>query len=85
MRCEAPAAERCGMTDGQGVNLTEAFRSAKKGTWATLTIPLSCLAHSAGVPNLVSSPLVLDSSGEFGVSFDDIRWVQDPTASSCPQ
>jgi len=97
MRCEAPAGaansgtesaaavQRCGLAEGQGVDLTGTFRSAKKGVWATVTIPLSCLARSEGVPNLVSSPLVLDSSGEFAVSFDDIRWVRDPTVSSCPR
>jgi beta-glucosidase len=96
MGCEAPPGssasaaaaaqtQHCGMAPNQGADLTATFRSANKGSWATLTIPLSCLARSAGVANLVSSPLVLDTSGEFAVGFDEIRLVRDAPASGCPR
>jgi beta-glucosidase len=84
MRCEGTVAGRCGTGEGQGVDLTETFRSANEGSWATLTIPLSCLAPTAAA-NRVSAPLVLASSGQFGVSFDEVRWVRDLAVSACPR
>jgi hypothetical protein len=96
MRCEAPAGapnaasgstaasmRRCGMAEGEGVDLTQAFRSAHAGSWATLTIPLTCLRRTGGTLERVSAPLALESSGRLGVSFDDIRFVHDATAA-CP-
>lgn len=96
MRCEAaleapiPASgsaaaslRRCGMAEGEGVDLTESFRSARAGSWVTLTLPLTCLHRTGAVLELVSAPFALESSGRLGVSFDDIRFVRD-TAGTCP-
>jgi beta-glucosidase len=98
MRCEAPAGapnpasgsapasmRRCGMAEGEGVDLTQSFRSAHAGTWATLTIPLACLHGTGGTLERVSAPFALESSGRLGVSFDDIRIVRDTTAACPPQ
>jgi beta-glucosidase len=90
MRCETsePVSadiKRCGVTDGQGVDLTGTFRSAATGSWKTLTVPLGCLRHEKSPAVRVNAPLALESSGEFGVEFDDIRWVRDPASSACPQ
>jgi beta-glucosidase len=93
MRCEAapgvansdPAMniEHCGMARGQGVDLTESFRSANVGSWKTLTVPLACLSSAKSPSLLVSAPVDLESSGHFAVSFDEVRLVPDAT-SSCP-
>jgi hypothetical protein len=96
MRCEAAAGapitasggaaasmRRCGMAEGEGIDLTESFRSAGAGSWVTLTLPLACLHHTGAVLELVSAPFALESSGRLGVSFDDIRFVRD-TAGTCP-
>ncbi|MFL6605855.1 MAG: glycoside hydrolase family 3 N-terminal domain-containing protein [Steroidobacteraceae bacterium] len=96
MRCEGPAGspapaagstatgvKRCGMEEGEGVDLTQSFRSAQAGSWVTLTVPLTCLHRGNGNSELVSAPFALESSGRLDVSFDDIRLVRDPTAA-CP-
>jgi hypothetical protein len=99
MRCEAPpgdpansmpfiaaaSVKRCGIEGDGGADLTNAFRSASNSAWTTLTVPLRCLVHTMGAPNLVAAPLAIESSGEFVVSLDDIRWVRDPATSACPQ
>ena len=99
MRCETPpgtpapasdsaaaSAKRCGMPDGAGVNLTQSFRAAGTGSWATLTLPLACLHRMDGIPGLVvSAPFALESAGRLSVSFDDIRFVHDPSAACPPQ
>jgi hypothetical protein len=98
MRCEAPARapipasgsaaasmRRCGMADGDGVDLAQSFRSARAGSWATLTIPIACLRPSGGTLERVSAPFALESSGRLGVSFDDIRIVREAAATCPPQ
>ena len=97
MRCEAPAGQpapvsdstaaatkRCGMAEGEGVDLTQSFRSAQAGSWATLTVPLTCLHRGEAASKLVNAPFAVESSGRLSVSFDDIRLVR-ATAESCPQ
>jgi beta-glucosidase len=79
MRCE-----RCGTADRHGIDLTESFRSVAKDSWTTLTIPLTCLSPAKGAPVLVSAPVALETSGDFVVSFDDIRLVHEPGVSTCP-
>jgi beta-glucosidase len=96
MRCEAPSGaaiaasgstaasmRRCGMAEGEGVDLSQSFRSAHAGSWETLTIPLTCLQRAGGTLERVSAPFALESSGRLGVSFDDIRFVRATTAA-CP-
>jgi hypothetical protein len=94
MRCEAPAAaptpasasmKRCGMADGEGVDLTQSFGSVHAGSWSTLTLPLACLHRAAGTLERVGAPFALESSGRLGVTFDDIRFVRDPAAACPPQ
>jgi beta-glucosidase len=97
MRCEAPAGapipvsagaaasmRHCGMAEGDGFDLTQSFRSARPGSWATLTIPVACLHPAGGSLELVSAPFALQSSGRLRVSFDDIRLVHEATAA-CPR
>jgi len=96
MRCEPPASapipastgaaatmSRCGMAPGEGIDLSQSFRSAHAGSWETLTIPLTCLHRPGATLERVSAPLALESSGRLGVSFDDIRFVRETTAA-CP-
>jgi beta-glucosidase len=78
MRRDPPA----GATEG--IDLAASFRSANKDSWATLTIPLACLVPAKNATDPVGAPFVLVSSGEFAVSFDDIRLVHEPTVSACP-
>jgi beta-glucosidase len=98
MRCEAPAGasipasgstaasmKRCGMAEGEGVDLSQSFRSAHAGSWETLTIPLTCFHGTGGTLERVSAPFALESSGRLGVSFDDIRFVRETTAACPPQ
>jgi hypothetical protein len=83
IRCEP--AERCGMAPTAGLNLTDTLRSAGTGAWKTLTIPLACLKKLGATLSSVTAPLAIESSGEFGVSFDDIRIErQNGSAASCP-
>jgi beta-glucosidase len=98
MRCEAPAGasipasgstaasmKRCGMAEGEGVDLSQSFRSAHAGSWETLTIPLTCFHGTGGTLERVSAPFALESSGRLGVRFDDIRFVRETTAACPPQ
>jgi beta-glucosidase len=82
MRCEA--LERCGLAADKGLDLTESLSSVGGRSWKTLTIPLDCLTRMGATLEGVSAPFVLESSGRFVVSFDDIRIVRDASASACP-
>jgi hypothetical protein len=96
MRCEAAAGvpipvsgstaasmRRCGMAEDEGIDLTQSFRSARPGSWETLTLSLTCLHRTGAALELLSAPFALETSGRLSVSFDDIRLVRD-TAGTCP-
>jgi hypothetical protein len=83
IRCEP--AERCGMAPNTGLNLTPTFQSAGTGSWKTLTVPLVCLKKLGATLSSVTAPLTIESSGAFGVSFDDVRITrQSGGTTSCP-
>jgi beta-glucosidase len=83
IRCEP--AERCGMAPNAGLDLTATFRSARAGSWKTLTVPLLCLKKLGATLSSVTAPMAIESAGSFGVSFDDIRITrQSAGATTCP-
>jgi beta-glucosidase len=59
--------------DNGSVPITDALRSAPKGEWRTLTVPLSCFAKAGVDMAKVSTPLVLSTSGKLTIAVSDIR------------
>jgi beta-glucosidase len=75
VRCSptSQAAETgCGMSGGAMLDATQALASARRGEWATLSVPLVCFADGAGLSS-VAAPFALRTEGELAVSFTDIR------------
>jgi hypothetical protein len=75
VRCSptSQAAETgCGMAGGAMLDATPALRSAGRGGWATLSVPLVCFAHATGLSS-VAAPFALRTEGELAVNFTDIR------------
>jgi beta-glucosidase len=70
---QGPTADvRLGMDDA-AVSVTESLRSAPKGEWRTLSVPLGCIAKTGADMRKVSSPLVLSTSGRLTIAISDIR------------
>ncbi len=97
IRCEAPYGTRppaagevavpwknCGTRAGAMLDVTAALRSAPKGVWQTLSIPLACIAASGATLDLVNAPFAVETRGRFAVSFADIRLVRESGAPACP-
>ena len=64
------------------VPVTGALRSAPKGKWQTLAVPLGCFARGGADMSRVASPLVLKTSGRLiiavsGVSIASAAVPQD--------
>ena len=59
--------------DNAAVPITNAFRSAPKGQWRTLRVPLKCFAKAGADMATLSTPLVLSTSGKLTVAISDIR------------
>jgi beta-glucosidase len=84
VRCSetSQAAETgCGVAGGAMLDATSALASAKRGEWATLSIPLSCFAGDAGLSS-VAAPFAVRSDTEVEISFSDIR-VAHASARGC--
>ena len=59
--------------DNALVPVTNSLRSAPRGEWRTLTVPLKCFARSGADMGKISTPLVLRTSGKLAVGISDIR------------
>jgi beta-glucosidase len=69
---QGPTADvRLGM-DGAAVPVSASLRSAPKGEWRTLSVPLGCFKAGADMQK-VSSPFVLSTSGRLTIAVSDIR------------
>jgi beta-glucosidase len=66
------AAVRVGM-DGASVTVTDTLRSAPRGAWRTLTVPLGCFKAAGVDMQKVSTPLVLSTSGRLTIAVSDVR------------
>ena len=83
VRCTLPL---CGTAGGAFLDATKTFKEAKVGAWNTLVVPVSCLKATGAELSSVEVPLVLETSGKFGVTIAQARLVaQAPGAqASCP-
>jgi len=55
------------------VPITGALRTAAKGKWQTLSVPLRCFARGGVDMSRVTTPVVLSTSGRLAVAVSDIR------------
>jgi beta-glucosidase len=74
---------QCGDRCGGMLPIDAALRSAKIGTWRTLTLPLRCFAEKGLDPRRVSAPLVIASDGALGLSISDVRLDSAGGSGSC--
>jgi len=83
VRCTLPL---CGTPGGALLDVTKAFIEAKVGAWNTLVVPLSCLKATGADLSSVEVPLVLETSGKFGVTIAEARLVAKASGAqvSCP-
>jgi len=83
VRCTLPL---CGTTGGALLDVTRAFTEAKVGAWNTLVVPVACLKATGADLSSVEVPLVLETSGKFGVTIAQAQLGPlAPGASvSCP-
>ena len=65
----------CGVVGGAMLDATQVLTSARRGGWATLSIPLVCFAGRATGLSSVAGPFALRTEGELALSFTDIRLV----------
>jgi beta-glucosidase len=81
MRCEDPL---CGAERGAMLDMTKTFRDARIGSWATLVIPVSCLAATGANLSKVESPFAVETSGEFGVTISEVQVSSDAPQARMP-
>jgi beta-glucosidase len=83
MRCSEPA---CGTRAGAQLDVTASFRNSQPGTWATLSLPLSCLTAAGADLAQVEAPFNIVTSGHFGVTISEVRLERkmSGTAPACP-
>jgi beta-glucosidase len=81
MRCPDPL---CGTERGAMLNVTKTFREARVGSWATLVIPLSCLAATGADLSKVEVPFAVEASGEFGVTISEVQVLSDAPQARTP-
>ncbi|HET7817202.1 MAG TPA: exo 1,3/1,4-beta-D-glucan glucohydrolase [Sphingomicrobium sp.] len=63
---------RLGM-NGVAVPVTASLRSAKKGAWQTIIVPLRCFARGGADMQRVAAPLELTTAGELTIAVSDVR------------
>jgi beta-glucosidase len=81
MRCADPL---CGTERGAMLDVTQTFRAARIGAWATLAIPVSCLAATGADLSKVDVPFAVEASGEFGVTISEVQVLSDAEAARTP-
>ena len=81
MRCSDPL---CGTERGAMLDATKTFRAARIGAWATLVIPVSCLAATGADLSKVDAPFAVEASGEFGVTISEVQVRTDPRQARTP-
>jgi beta-glucosidase len=81
MRCADPL---CGTERGAMLDVTKTFRAARAGAWATLAIPLSCVAATGADLSKVEVPFAVEASGEFGLTISELQIRSDARKSRTP-
>ncbi len=81
MTCTDPL---CGTGRGAMLDVTKTFRAARIGAWATLVIPVSCLAATGADLSKVDVPFAVEASGEFGVTISEVQVLSDAEAARTP-
>jgi beta-glucosidase len=81
MRCTDPL---CGTERGAMLDMTQTFRAARIGAWATLVIPVSCVAATGADLSKVEVPFAVEASGEFGVTISDVQLRSDAQLARTP-
>ena len=83
VRCSLPL---CGTAAGALLDVTQTFKDAKVGAWNTLLVPVSCLKATGAELSSVEVPLMLETSGKFGITIAEARLVAEAPGAqaSCP-
>ncbi len=72
----------CGYPCTGSLDMTKVFRSLPGDQWVRLGISLSCFKNAGAELNKVDSPLVLVTTGNFGLTFADVRLEPSPAQES---
>jgi len=66
------------------LDVTQTFRAARIGAWATLLIPVSCLAAAGADLSKVEVPFSIEASREFGVTISEVQVLSDAPQARTP-
>jgi beta-glucosidase len=89
MRVDKPASSSvllsmyCGQDCQGGVDIYPALQEKAIGEWFELAVPLSCFASEQFRPEMVLSPLILATVGDFTLSLHDVRITKKAANFSC--
>jgi beta-glucosidase len=83
MRCTEPL---CGTGGGAMLDVTRAFTNSQRGTWRTLSIPLSCFVATGADLSKVEVPFAVETSGRFGLTISELSLApkHSSAAPDCP-
>jgi beta-glucosidase len=70
---EPPAAPVTLSMDSAKVPLTESLRTAPRGSWQKIAVPLGCFAKGGAEMGKVTTPFALSSNGRLTIAISDIR------------
>jgi hypothetical protein len=69
------AASTCGGHANALLDITTLLSSVAPGTEVTLSLPLACFSHNAGIAS-VAGPLELRTAGKLALSLTDVRFLR---------
>ncbi len=72
----------CGYPCTGSLDMTKIFRSLPSEQWVRLGISLSCFKNAGAELNKVDSALVMVTTGNFGLTFADVRFEPSPAQES---
>lgn len=72
----------CGYPCAGTLNMTHLFKAVPEGQWFRISLKLDCFKEAGANLKHIVSPLVVATTGDFILSFADVRLLQNPPAES---
>lgn len=72
----------CGYPCAGTLNMTQIFKAVPEGQWFRMSLAVSCFEESGANLSNIVSPLVVATSGDFEMSFADVRLLTNPPPES---
>lgn len=72
----------CGYPCAGTLNMTQLFKAVPEGQWFRVSLGLDCFKEAGANLEHIVSPVVIATTGDFTLSFADVRLLTDPPAES---